>query len=253
MKLVIPQNIYSALFAFGLSDDIKSETIVKPSSLITADLKNGKADIGLIPSLDLNKHNELFISGKFAISFDGALSNSFLYFKPNQNSFSELYLKGDVASNDIILSKIFFSEQFNSDLTIHLDTNPLKLAEKNYLISGNENLDENLLDKGISFADEIASMIDFPYVNFVLASNYEEPIKEFNQILGSLDEKIESKLEVMLSKLNLGDKLCSFIDENFNSVYFDLTENEIGGLEELLRLPYYKGVFEELFDLKLVK
>ena len=253
MKLVIPQNIFSALFTFALSDDIKSETVVKPSSLITAELKNGNADIALIPSLDLNKHNDLFISGKYAISFDGMLSNSYLYFKPNQNSFNEIFLRGDVCSNEIILSKIFFTEQFNSDLTIHLDTNLLELSEKNYLIAGNDNLNDELFTKGISFADEVAGMIDFPYVNYVLASIDEEPIKELHKVLGSLEEKIESKLEPMLSKLSLGESISSHIDENFGSVYFDLTDNEITGLEELLRLPYYKGVFEELFELKLVK
>ena len=62
MNLAIPQNIYSALFAMALPDELKEGVNVKASSLIAKELKEGRHDVGLIPSCDLLTHKDLFIS-----------------------------------------------------------------------------------------------------------------------------------------------------------------------------------------------
>ena len=52
--------------------------------------------------------------------------------------------------------------------------------------------------------------------------------------------------------MDLGKELKSLLKENFNSVYFNLTDNEIAGLHELLKLPFYHGMTEEICELKFV-
>jgi len=114
MNIIIPQNIFSTLFALTLPDNQKEKIIIKESSLIVKELEKNKDSVGIIPSFDLLRNPELFVSKKFAISFDGFLSNSYLYFKPEQTTLDKILLHGDISSNDLVLSKFFF--QNNTEL-----------------------------------------------------------------------------------------------------------------------------------------
>lgn len=252
MKLIIPQNIYSAIFAMSLPDELKKIIEVKPSSIICNELENNTDTIGLMPSMDIYKHNDLFISSKLGISFDGILSNTYIYFQPEQLSFVDLFLRGDVSTNEIILSKILFMEKYSQDVNIVLDSSPVDFDNRNYLVVGNENLDYNPVDKGMSFADQIASLIEYPYVNFVIASKNQGNIIELEHTLTSLDKKIEDNIEKYLSKIDIRDNLYDSIVAELNSVYFEITENEKEALYELIKLPFYKGIFEEIIEVKFV-
>lgn len=252
MKIIIPQNIFAALFAMSLPEELKKNVEVKPSSVICTELEKDSNAVGLMPSLDLYKHKELFVSSKLGISFDGVLSNTYIYFEPEQLSFSDLFLRGDVSTNEIILSKILFTEKYAQDVNIVLDTSPVDFDNRNYIVVGNENLDFNPIDKGMSFADQIASLIEYPYVNFVIASKNQGNIIELEHTLTSLDKKIEDNIEKYLSKIDISDNLYDSIVAELNSVYFEITENEKEALYELIKLPFYKGIFEEIIDLKFV-
>jgi len=250
MKLIIPQNIYSAIFAMSLPDELKKNIEVKPSSIICNELEKDSNAIGLMPSMDIYKHKDLFVSSKLGISFDGVLSNTYIYFEPEQLSFNDLFLRGDVSTNEIILSKILFTEKYAQDVNIVLDTSPVDFDNRNYIVVGNENLDFNPIDKGMSFADQIASLIEYPYVNFVIASKNQGNIIELEHTLTSLDKKIEDNIEKYLSKIDISDNLYDSIVAELNSVYFEITENEKEALYELIKLPFYKGIFEEIIDVK---
>lgn len=252
MKIVLPQNIYSALLALEFPDELKVNVSIKESPLIAKELNEGKFDIGLIPSCDLLTHKELFVSKEYAISFDGPLSNSFLYFVPEQNDFSKVLLRGDISSNDLILSKILFSEQYGIEAELSIDTNQLDLDNKNYLIAGIENNDIMISKNGISFADQFADLIDYPYVNYVFASTDEQKIKDFNSKLGNVDEKVSTNLESSLNKLGVDAKLQALIKESKGAVYFDFTENEVEALNEMLKLPYYHGIIEDIVEVKFI-
>lgn len=250
MKLIIPQNIYSAIFAMSLPDELKKNIEVKPSSVICNELEKDSNAIGLMPSMDIYKHKDLFVSSKLGISFDGVLSNTYIYFEPEQLSFNDLFLRGDVSTNEIILSKILFTEKYAQDVNLVLDTSPVDFDNRNYIVVGNENLDFNPVDKGMSFADQIASLIEYPYVNFVIASKNQGNIIELEHTLTSLDKKIEDNIEKYLSKIDISDNLYDSIVAELNSVYFEITENEKEALYELIKLPFYKGIFEEIIDVK---
>ncbi len=252
MKIQIPSNIFTAIFALNLPDKYRQSVETRPSSVIVKEIEEGKAEAGLIPSLDLINHKELLVSKKIAVSFDGDLSNSYLYFKPNQNSFDTIKLQGDVTTNEVILSKILFRERFNSDVKIVLDTEEVNFENQNYLLCGNINLEKEYFDKGISFSDQIAEMINYPYTQYLLASRDENLIAKLNDDLKDLDKIIEDNLEENLSKIRFGKKVDDFLKREFNSVYYEMTQNEVDGFSDLLRQPYYHTMIEEIFEIKFV-
>lgn len=252
MNVIIPQNIYSAIFAMNLPDEIKSSIKVTASSLIANEIEKGNSDIGLMPSFDLLNHKDLFVSKKAALSFDGILSNAYFYFVPGSEKVSEIFLRGDISSNEIILSKILFSERFNSDIKLTLDTSEIIDENKNYIIGGGDNFGSFDFNKGISFADQVAKIIDYPYVHYVWVSKDEEMLKEFNTYFNEVDKTVEDRIEIILQNMNFRKEVNEFIEENLNSVYFEMTENEITGLHELLKLPFYHGITKEMFELKLL-
>ncbi|MFZ1291506.1 MAG: hypothetical protein WAR79_15530 [Melioribacteraceae bacterium] len=113
MKLIAPSNIFSSLFYLSIDEKSKPELILKESSLIINELSTNKNLIAIIPSLDLINHKELFVSEKFTIAFESFISNTYLYFANAQNNFNRLFLKGDISTNDVLLSKIIFKEIYN--------------------------------------------------------------------------------------------------------------------------------------------
>lgn len=252
MKIVIPQNIYGAILSLNFPDSLKEKVEVKPSSMITSELVNGNADIGLIPSYDLLTYSDLKISENVGISFDGMLSNAYLYFVPEQNRFEKINLRGDVSSNEIILTKIMFQENFNIDVEVNLDTKAIDFDENNYVIVGSENDEYVISNNGISFADQIAELIDYPYVNFVLAANDEKKLNELSQHLNDLDKNVENEKFNLLSKMKLPKANEDMFLENIDSLYFEMTENEREALNELMKLAYYHGIVSEIKELNFV-
>ena len=247
MKISLPNNIFSAL----IQSRLQNETIVfRPSALIIKDIINDETDAGLIPSLDLFSESDLIVSSKVGIAFDANLSNSFFYFKPNQRNIKSLYLRGDLSKNDIILSKIILKEKYDFEPEFILDSSDLDFSQKNYLIAGMENFVNIFAQNSISMADQIAEYIEYPYVNFLFVSKSKEILKAIEEALKSVDEKIESDLEKIFESAKMNREIYSFFKENINSLYFNLTDNEINGLLELLKLPYYHGIIDEMIEPK---
>lgn len=253
MKFITPKNIFTSLLLTSLSNEMNLDVQFKEASLISTELESNNDLLGIIPSCDLIKHQDLFVSRKIALSFDGILSNAYFYFTPNQNKFTDLYLSGDVSSNEIILSKILFKERYSSEIQLHLDTEKINRDEKNYLIIGDRNLGNGLYSGGLSYSDELSTMIFLPYVNFVIASKSKELIESFNNaIKNNVDDDVENSLKDYLDKSDLGIEIQNFISENFNSVYYEMTESEKEGLMELLQLPYFHGIYDDLFEVKFI-
>ena len=251
MKFTIPQNIFARLLANSLSAFERFEIVEAQSAMIVNEVESGKSELGLIPSYDLLQHSELYVSKKIGISFDGPLSNSFLYFKPEQRSVDKLYLTGDVTTNEIILCKIIFLEKFGISLSPELTTVESDLINENYLVVGNNNFKNNLFEKGISFSEIVAEYIDYPYVNYVLVSKHEILLTEISKLEQKVDETVEDNLIKFLAESNLSENGKSFIRNNFDSVYYEITPNEITGLTELLRLAYYHGIVKEITEINL--
>ena len=249
--IAIPDNIFLRLFADSVLKKNCEEIKYVSSSLALNNLLEDRCDAAIIPSLDLLQHKDLFISARNAISFDGYFSNQYLYFKENEKIIQDLYLRGDLSKNEIILSKILFRENYSSDINIIIDTKSIEIGSKNYLVSGNENFSDSLFKKGISFCDEICDLLDAPYVNYVIASKNRDTISEINRLFIDAENKVENYLRTS-ADVAIGNELKTELLNNFNSFYFEMTEIESDSLKELLRICYYQGLAEELFDINFV-
>lgn len=254
MNIIIPQNFYAGLWALMLKDEHKKNLFIKPASLINQEVESsGEDDIFLLPSLSVYKNKDLYVSQRFGLAFDGLLSNSYLYLRESVQSFDSILLRGDVSINEIFLSKILFLEKYDSDIEIKLDTSDKFDPEQNdYLIVGNENIQADFVNRGISFSDEINTLLNYPYVDFILASKSRESLEEFHASYDRLEERLEDEIDLLLKKMKLEDSVSDFIKMNLNSLYFELTDNEISALNEMSRLPYYHGMTGEITELKYV-
>lgn len=251
MKLITPKNYFTSIFTEAVNKK-ELELFFVEASLVGKELEYNTSAVALMPSLDLINHRNLFVSRKYAVSFDGMLSNSFFYFHQNKRKFEKIFLRGDVSLNDIILTKILLSERFSSQAEISLDTAAVPANEKDYLVAGNENFSLWDFKSGISFSDQIAEMLDLPYVNFVFASPDKEALTAFNTLVGNVDQIIEDKIDDILRKLNPPDGVKTFLKENLDSIYFEMTPHETEGLNELIKLLFYHGIIDDMFDIKFV-
>lgn len=235
-----------------LPEDLRKDVTFREASVLSTELEAGNCDLALVPACDLLKHSHFLVSSKVAIAFDGLLSNAFFYFMPEQNRFSDIYMKGDISTNEIILSKILFKEKYSQDVQIHLETGQTDLKNKNYLMVGDVNLDHGLFNSGMSLSDEISEMLFMPYVNFVAASKESRYLEQLNQALKDTDVLIEDNLDRLLGGFNLDESSKETIKNNFNSVYFEMTNSEVEALKELLQLPYFHGITDDMVELKFV-
>ena len=56
--------------------------------------------------------------------------------------------------------------------------------------------------------------------------------------------------EISVITTTKGKHRFELLNDNINTVYFDFTENEREALDELLRLPFYHGIVEEITEVK---
>ncbi|MGE5430353.1 MAG: MqnA/MqnD/SBP family protein [Syntrophomonadaceae bacterium] len=252
MKLLFPKNIYTSMLSQVLPDDLRKDLSFREASVLSSELENGKADVALVPSCDLLKHPHFLVSSKTAISFDGLLSNAFFYFMPEQNKFSDIYMQGDISTNEIILSKILFKEKYSTDVQIHLETGKIDTGAKNYLMVGDVNLDKGRFNSGLSLSDEVSEMLFMPYVNYVAVSKEASFLEELHHALKDADVLIEDNLDRLLNGFEIDESSKDVIKNNFNSVYYEMTNSEVEALKELLQLPYLHGITNDMVELKFV-
>ena len=250
-KFFLPQNIFSRIFLseIGTKSDIEHETI--PSSVIVKRILDDQNSVGLIPTLDLLSNKDLFISSQLGISFDGLLSNAYIHFKEEQDTISEIFLKGDVTSNEVILSKILFKEFYDVEVKTTLLSQELTDNNDNILIVGDENFEKELFLNGLSFAEEVIELISAPYVNFVLAGTSEKVIREFNS---SFKETLATAHAERFDQIfpTFPQTSLDFISVNIQHLVFDFDEQDLEGIKQLLQMPYYHGLIKDIIELKFV-
>ncbi|MCB0752158.1 MAG: hypothetical protein KDC52_11835 [Ignavibacteriae bacterium] len=252
MKLIAPNNIFSTIFYLSLPEKNRPELILKESSLVTQELLMTKDALAIIPSLDLINHKDLLVSSKIAFSFSGLLSNSYLYYSKSDQEFKSLLIKGDVSSNEVILSKIIFKEIYYIEPKIGLDVSENFDENKNYLLTGNLNWQKEKFKIGNSFSEYISDFLEYPYVNYLVVSGDEEIINKFHLQIEDFNKTIIEKLPKILEKINLGDEINDFIYSNQFLIDFNFNVDQIEGYNQLIRLLYYHQIIDDLFDVKFV-
>lgn len=252
MKLLLPDNIYTRLYSMVIPGIHEENIIFTGSATISKELDENKAHLALIPSMDLLSYNDFYVSGKTGISFDGALSNSYFYFLKQLRMVKQIYLRGDVSKNEVILTKIVFAEQFDTQIEIFLDSKPFEFNAKNYLVCGDDNIKGDIFEAGLSLADQVSDLLEAPYVNYVLVSKDEQLLKNFTSQISNLDKALEDNFDSIINRINTTNNIKDYIKQNLNSMYFDMTENEKKSLNSLLQLPYFTQVLQDIVEIKIV-
>ena len=250
-KFYLPSNIFSQILLSEIEDKSGLEFEFVPSSLIVKNILSDKDSIGLIPTMDLITNKELFVSSEIGISFDALLSNAYIHFKEEQETIDELLLKGDVSSNEVILSKILFKEFYDVEIKTTLLSREVTDFKNNILIIGDENYEKELFLNGLSFAEEIIELINAPYVNFVLAGNSEEVLKDFNsKYKSSFARRHTDNYENLFPAFP--QTSLDFLSVNIQHLVFDFEDQDREGINQLLQLPYYHGMIKDIIDVKFV-
>jgi len=250
-KFYLPGNIFSQILLSEIEDKSGVEFEFVPSSLIVKRISNEKDSVGLIPIMDLILNKDLFVSSEIGISFDALLSNAYIHFKEEQDTIDELFLKGDVTSNEVILSKILFKEFYDVEIKTTLLNREVTEFKDNILIIGDENYAKELFLNGLSFAEEIIELINAPYVNFVLASQSEESIKEINSKYKSSFYKGHADNFDNLFP-DFPQTSLDFLSVNIQHLVIDFDEQDREGIKQLMQMPYFHGMIKEIIDVKFV-
>ena len=250
-KIYHPQNIFSHILLSEIESKSDIEFESAPSSIIAKRLSSDQNSIGLIPTLDLISNRDLFVSSEIGISFDALLSNAYIHFKEEQETIDEIFLKGDVTSNEVILSKILFKEFYDVEVETTLLSNQPPDFNENILIIGDENYEKEIFLNGLSFAEEIIELITAPYVNFILAGTSDKVVKEFNSLYkNDLENGHAEKIDHLFP--TFPQTALDFISVNLQHLVFDFDEQDLEGIKLLLQMPYYHGLINDIIEVKFV-
>jgi hypothetical protein len=251
MKIISPNNYFAKLFFHNFEEEIKDNIQFTSSSLIISELLKSENSVALIPITDLIRNQDLHISRSFGISFEGALSNSYIYYSKESKNITELNLSGDVSSCEVILSKLLFKELYNTELKIILNTGSEFEDDKNYIITGDMNFREDLFIKGFSFSEEVVELINLPYVNYVFASKDPGLLKNFNSLAAvSVNKFLENSEDAIMEIIP--PNIQEYFVANLSGLIFNYNEQDVEGIEQVLRLPYFHGIITDIIVLNLV-
>ena len=251
MKIISPDNYFAKMFFHNFEKGTKDNIRFTSSSLIMAELLNGDNSIALIPLTDLIRNKDIHLSRSYGLSFEGGLSNSYIYYGRDSKNVTELNLSGDVSSCEVILSKLLFKELYNTEIEITLKTGSGFEDDKNYIIAGNMNFIEDLFVRGFSFAEEVVELINLPYVNYVFASKDPGLLKEFNSLATAPVNKFLENSEDAIREI-IPPNLQEYFAANLSTLIFKYNEQDIEGIEQVLRLPYFHGIINDIIVLNLV-
>ncbi len=252
MEIYFPQNIFTDLIKKSMSEETASNIKFLPSSLITNEILKVPNSIGLIPTLDLIKHRELYVSRLFGVSFEESLCNSYLYYDSEKRTMNELNLFGDISSNEAIGAKLIFKELYGTDVQINLSTGNNKITKKNILAVGDSNFENDKYLKGVSFAEEIIEVLSLPYVNYVLASTTHDQIHNFHKHINDVQSKIYEHVENENYSINLSEEVKQMLKENIPSFVCILDEQDVDGINQLLRLPFFHKIIPDIIEVKYI-
>ncbi|MDR3665611.1 MAG: hypothetical protein P4L35_02095 [Ignavibacteriaceae bacterium] len=251
MKIISPDNYFAKLFFHNFEKGIKDKIQFISSSLIISELLKSENSIALIPITDLIQNKDLYVSRSFGLSFEGAISNSYIYYGQENKNITEINLAGDISSCEVILSKILFRELYSSEIEIILKTGSDFEADKNYIIAGDMNFREDLFVSGFSFAEEVVELINLPYVNYVFVSKDPALLKNFNSLAAESVKLFQEDAEAAIKEI-IPANLQEFFLSNITSLIFNYNEQDLEGIEQVLRLPYFHVIISDIIVLNLI-
>jgi hypothetical protein len=250
MNILLPHNIYTTLLAQALPEELQHSFAYKNASLLGKALEEQKADIVLLPVIDLLQHKEFYVSSHRGISFDGPLSNAYFYFAPEQQHIHRVTLAGDISGTEVLCTKILLRELYNEEAEITISATKTESSQTTLLLSGDLNLENNRFFSGMNMTEEIMDVIDLPFVHYVFASLDEAKLKEFEKLTEGIELKIYAAVEQEDWEFRLTPDAREFFRSNISHVVYEFDEQDKEGIRQILRLPYFHTLVEDLVDIK---
>lgn len=247
MQIYSPNNIFTSLLLENLNSAGEFNINFLPSSLVANRMKEETDSVFLIPVLDLIKHEDIFVSSKIGISFQGNLSNTYFYFN-NKAELKNLVLKGDVSTTEVLLSKIVLKELYDLEVEVQVKSE----NENNILLCGNENFNNTNFAASLSLSETIDELISLPFTNFVFASYEKSKIEKLNSLAENLNNKIYEGSGMFFKNMKLKEDVSETLENEIPTVTFELFDEDKDAVNQLIRLPYYYGIFEEIIETKFV-
>ncbi len=252
MKIYLPHNIFTTIFATFLKQQ-KISFEFQPSALLTSAFRKDQGSCALIPVMDLLKHDELFVSSRYGLSFDGPISNSYIYYKKEkQDTLERIRLFGDISSQEAVLTNIMFKELYDAEVKMEIAREFTKLGDENYLLAGDINFSHSKMLEGFSFAEEIMEITELPYVNYILAAEDNELLERANKMLTGAGDFLKENTESFNFAPGWEPEMKDKILENAVNFIFDFDESDIEGVKSQLRMAFFYGISEEIVEPKFV-
>lgn len=251
MNIYFPNNIFTRLITSALPGRLGEGVNYLPGAMVTGEILNDESSVGLIPSFDLIKHKELFVSKSFGISFESHLCNSYLYFQEGRD-IGSIYLAGDVTSNEAVGAKLILKELYSSEVELNLLKDINDMEGKNVLLVGDDNFAGGKFTGGLSFAEEITEVLSLPYVNYLLVSRDSSLLEKFHLSAGDIQKRIYEIAGEGNFERGLPDAARGKIREGLSSFICRLDDQDLEGLEQLLRLPFFHEIIQDIIEIKFV-
>ncbi len=253
MKILFPQNVFSSMLVESLPQELADQISYVESARLYNELEHDNCDAALIPTLELIKNKDLFVSKKMCMAFYSYVCNSFVYFAPDQQELEKVSVMGDMSAHDVLIAKYLFAEMYGKEIEINLLTEKHDSSlEKNLCVVGDKNFTDMQKSSALSIAEEISEMTSFPYVNYILASKSGVTLSEIESKIDDLNVSFDENLEKIMAILSLPPEAKELIEEQSGSFSFNVGENEEHGINELLRLPYFYGTINDIIEVKFV-
>ena len=250
-RVGLPNNLFANMLASVFPREFFSFYYLSNSEILK-ELVNEKIDLAITPSLEILNEDNLFVSKKIGVAFDGPLSDDYIYYSGKEDLIS-IKLAGSVSLNEILLTKLIFRENYGIELNQEVVKRVPEKIEENYLISGNVNFEKSLYEKGDSLAEHVAQFLDAPYLKYIVVSKRKENIEMLHQNIYNPESEIELSFPSLLKALGFEEKVIDFVKSNFDGLYFELTQNEIDSFDEMRKIPFYYGLFEEVKEIAFVE
>ncbi len=126
------------------------------------------------------------------------------------------------------------------------------ILDKNLLVVGDANFENNIFNEAISFAEEFVDFLSLPFVPYILVSTSEENLKKVESELIKSSSSYYDNFEKLESLKKFSDESQNYIVSNLPSVTVQLEEQDIEGIQSLMQLPYFHGVIKEMIDIKFI-
>lgn len=252
MNIYFPNNIFTRLITASLPGRLAEGVKYLPGAMVTGEILKDESSVGLIPTFDLIKHKELFVSRTFGISFESHLCNSYLYFPSRGKNIENIYLAGDVTSNEAVGAKLILKELYSSEVELNLLNDINESEGKNVLLVGDDNFSGGKFAAGLSFAEEITEVLSLPYVNYLLVSADRSLLEKLHPSVDDVQARIYDIAEEDHFEVRFPETVREKIRGGLSSFICKLDDQDLEGIEQLLRLPFFHEIIQDIIEVNFV-